>query len=245
MNRGLTRVEVLVIAVVATLALAILLPGIAALRESSRRANCDNHQKQLALALLSYEAKHKSFPGYKQELAGQDASWAVMILPYFDRRDLWQAWKKGTPEKRYMRVFVCPSDPPGNAGPEDGPSAYAVNTLVCKDGKGLSVDYIQQHDGCAITLLLSENLRIDKAHEWWDTDPLKVGFTVGRMADNIRSNHCNGAVAAFCDGHVGFLRAEIDSTTITPASTLTLYNALVTPDAQMRGEEPLTNEVPD
>jgi prepilin-type processing-associated H-X9-DG protein len=228
MHRGLTRVEVLVIVVVVAIGLLLLMPAVKFAREAARRATCNNHQKQLTLALLSFEAAHKSFPGYKQKLAGQDASWIVMILPYLDRADLWANWKQGTPEKKFLRVMFCPSDPPDNMGPQDGPSAYAVNTLVCKYGKGLSLDYIDRHDGTATSLLLGENLRIDKAHEWWDTDPARVGFTVGPMADNIRSNHGNRAAVSYCDGHTAFLRDDIGDE---------LYKALVTPDGGEKVDE--------
>ncbi|MGD0898547.1 MAG: DUF1559 domain-containing protein [Thermoguttaceae bacterium] len=227
MNRGLTLVEVLVVVVIIVVATALLLQGCADIRGgSARRAQCSNNEKNHTLALLNYEAAHKHFPGYKQELAGQDASWGVMLLPYLDRRDLWQQWKQGTPMKRFLRVYVCPSDPPKNMGREDGPSAYAVNTKVCKDGSGLSLDYVAKHDGTATTLLLSENLRTDKAHTWWDTDPLMVGFTDGPMAENVRSNHGSGVLAGFCDGHVAFLRDEIGDD---------LFKAIVTPD----GGEPV------
>jgi prepilin-type processing-associated H-X9-DG protein len=228
MNRGLTRVEVLVIVVVVAIGLLLLMPPVNVAREAARRATCNNHQKQLTLALLSFEVAHKSFPGYKQKLAGQDVSWVVMILPYLDRADLWANWKQGTPENKFLRVMFCPSDPPGNMGPQDGPSAYAVNTLVCKCGKGLSLDYIDRHDGTATTLLLGENLRIDKAHEWWDTDPLKVGFTAGPMAENVDSNHGGGSVVGWCDGHVSFLRYDIGDD---------LFKALVTPDGGEKVDE--------
>jgi prepilin-type processing-associated H-X9-DG protein len=228
MNRGLTRVEVLVIVVVVAIGLLLLMPPVNAVREAARRANCSQNHMQLSLSLLGYEARHRQFPGFKQKLAGQDASWVVMILPYQDRADLWANWKQGTPEKKFLKVMVCPSDPPPTPGPGDGPCSYAVNTKVCTDGKGLSLDYIDRHDGTAATLLLSENLRIDKAHNWWDTDPLKVGFAAGPMAENIDSNHGGGSVVGWCDGHVSFLRYDIGDD---------LFNALVTPDGGEKVDE--------
>jgi prepilin-type N-terminal cleavage/methylation domain-containing protein/prepilin-type processing-associated H-X9-DG protein len=41
------------------------------------------------------------------------------------------------------------------------------------------------------------------------------------FSNNLRSNHGNGVVAAFCDGHVSFLRDDIGDI---------VYNALVTPN---------------
>ena len=63
------------------------------------------------MALLGYESQHQQFPGYRQELAGTDAGWGVMILPYIDRCDLWQDWKQGKVRKALLRLMICPSDP--------------------------------------------------------------------------------------------------------------------------------------
>jgi hypothetical protein len=101
-----------------------------------------------------------------------------------------------------------------------------VNTKVCTEGTGLSLDYVSSKDGVSETLLLSENLRINKAHTWWDTDPTKVGFTDGPMADNIASNHAGLVVVTFCDGRQYSLSDKIDNR---------VFKALVTPD----GDEPL------
>ncbi len=60
--RGFSLVELLVvIAILGTLA-AMLLPAIQTARESARRLTCSNHQKQVGLAILSYEAAHQVFP---------------------------------------------------------------------------------------------------------------------------------------------------------------------------------------
>jgi prepilin-type N-terminal cleavage/methylation domain-containing protein/prepilin-type processing-associated H-X9-DG protein len=228
MSRGLTLVEVLAVVAVIALALLLLLPPVNVAREAARRANCSQNHKQLGLSLLNYEAGHRQFPGFKQELAGRDVGWVVMILPYQDRAGLWAKWKQGTPEKKFLRVMFCPSDPPPTSGPGDGPCSYAVNTKVCMDGKGFSSDYIGRHDGTATTLLLGENLRVDKAHNWWDTDPVTVGFTVGPMAENVGSNHGGGVVASYCDGHVAFLRYDIGDD---------VFKALVTPDGGEKVDE--------
>jgi len=231
MNRRLSPIDVLVLLFLGLVTAAVLLPGCGGEREASRRAQCSNNQKQLCLGLQWFENAHKHFPGYKQELAGRDVGWPVILLPHLDRPDLWNTWKEGKPKKTLLRLMFCRSDWPPTAlglGPEDGPCSYTVNTKVCMDGKGLSLDYVSSHDGIATTLLTGENLRIDKAHEWWHTDPARVGFTVGPMADNIRSNHGGGAVVSWCDGHVSFLRDDIGDD---------LYSALVTADGGEKVDE--------
>jgi len=228
MKSGFTRIDLLVVTFVAFLAIAILLPGCEQSRGPSRRAQCTSNEKDLCMALLGYEQKHEQFPGYRQQLAGTDAGWGVMILSYLDRNDLWQDWKQGKVRKALVRLMICPSDLPKTLGPEDGWCSYAVNTRICQDDKGLSLDYIASKDGTTDTLLLSENLRSMKPHTWWDTVPNAVGFTDGTMANNVQSNHGGGAVVTFCDGHAQFLRDDIDDS---------LFKALVTPDGGEKVDE--------
>jgi len=56
---------------------------------------------------------------------------------------------------------------------------------------------------------------------------------------NVSSNHGSGVVAAYCDGHVSFLRSDVDGTAAIPGSTInyssnppipSIWNALCTPD---------------
>ncbi len=61
-RRGFTLIELLVvIAIIGTL-IALLLPALAAVRETMRRTQCGSQMRQLATALCSYETAHKAFP---------------------------------------------------------------------------------------------------------------------------------------------------------------------------------------
>ncbi len=225
---GFTRLDLVVVTLVAFVALAILLPFCQQSHGTSRRLQCMDYEKELCMALFKYETKYREFPGYRQKLPIDDAGWGVMILPQLDRDDLWQDWKQGKTHKALLQMTFCPSDPPPNQGPEDGWSSYAANTLICQDGRGLSLDYIASKDGTGNTLLVAENLRSMKPHTWWDTEPKVVGFTDGPMAYNVQSNHLGGAVVTFCDGHVIFLRDDVDDG---------VYKALVTPDGGEKVDE--------
>jgi prepilin-type processing-associated H-X9-DG protein len=92
------------------------LPAIQAARETARRAQCTNHQKQLSLALLEYHDSEKEFPAGRQGCdgnlafpecqvanAGTDklggnlgqsgASALVHILPYLEEQALYDLWQ--------------------------------------------------------------------------------------------------------------------------------------------------------
>jgi prepilin-type N-terminal cleavage/methylation domain-containing protein/prepilin-type processing-associated H-X9-DG protein len=59
---GFTLVELLVVIAIIGILVALLLPAIQAARESARRAQCINNEKQIGIALLNYESSHKTFP---------------------------------------------------------------------------------------------------------------------------------------------------------------------------------------
>jgi prepilin-type N-terminal cleavage/methylation domain-containing protein/prepilin-type processing-associated H-X9-DG protein len=161
----------------------------------------------------------------------------------------WQTTPTDSTARVLMKVMICPSDPPDVMSAGDGPCSYAANTRVFLDrsvanAPAISTDFISAKDGCSTTLLLSENLRVTSDHKWWGdplasatspyvVNPAKVGFggggaappytaaTIGTMKPFVTSNHGGGAMAAFVDGHVVFLRDDIGDN---------LYQSLVTPD---------------
>jgi prepilin-type N-terminal cleavage/methylation domain-containing protein/prepilin-type processing-associated H-X9-DG protein len=98
-GRAFTLVELLIVIAIIGILVALLLPAIQASRESARKAECQNHLKQIAVAFLNHESAQGFLPtsgwGYKwvgDPDAGygeaQPGGWAYNILAYLEQGDL-------------------------------------------------------------------------------------------------------------------------------------------------------------
>ncbi|HEX5472523.1 MAG TPA: DUF1559 domain-containing protein [Lacipirellulaceae bacterium] len=90
-RKAFTLVELLVVIAIIGILVALLLPAIQAAREAARRAQCQNHLKQLALACINYETSKKHLPpGFvSQPPLAESWGWAVFILPYVEEQGLY------------------------------------------------------------------------------------------------------------------------------------------------------------
>ncbi|MBN2578742.1 MAG: DUF1559 domain-containing protein [Pirellulales bacterium] len=138
-----TLVELLVVIAILGILIALLLPAIQAAREAARRAECGNHLKQLATAMLHHVSTHQTFPsgGYGNGYAphpdrgmgvNQTGAFFYVLLPYLENKPLFEMGKgvgfMGIPPALYdtnklrlatpLPVFYCPS--------RRGPTNYPV-----------------------------------------------------------------------------------------------------------------------
>ena len=135
LRRGFTLIELLVVIAIIAVLVAILLPAVQQARESARRSQCQNHLKQIGLALHNYVEAHDCFPPnvcYSNggtSVCGANfngASWMVLILPYMEQDNLYNKLNlnrpisdgTGTPSnlsiaRMAMPQYVCPSDVTG------------------------------------------------------------------------------------------------------------------------------------
>jgi prepilin-type processing-associated H-X9-DG protein/prepilin-type N-terminal cleavage/methylation domain-containing protein len=124
-----TLVEVLVVIAIIGMLVALLLPAVEMVRESSRRSSCANNLRQQAVAVRLHEQTHKIFPtgGWKDYLGDPDAGygtkqtggWVYNILSYIEEDNLRQLGRgiKGPPRDQAMvtlmqspiEIFYCPS----------------------------------------------------------------------------------------------------------------------------------------
>jgi prepilin-type N-terminal cleavage/methylation domain-containing protein len=161
-----TLVELLVVIAIIGVLISLLLPGVQAAREASRRASCGNNLKQLGLAMHNYHGVHRSLPpavlgirvgtdqGRPVNKAGLTA-W-VALLPFHEQDTLYDqfdfhadAMAESNLElsKQTPAVHLCPSMslPDSGATPE-GYSSYAVSTGTKKYRN-------QMHDGAIVDFM--------------------------------------------------------------------------------------------
>ncbi len=138
-DRGFTLIELIVSIGIISLLMALILPAVNNAREASRRVQCANNVKQLALAMLNTAEQKKRFSaawywgGVDPANLGQHHNWVVDLLPWIDQKNIADRWNHdelaGFPENQtlantHLAVLACPSDISVTGG---GDLSYAVN----------------------------------------------------------------------------------------------------------------------
>lgn len=143
-----TLVELLVVIAIIGILVALLLPAVQAAREAARRAQCQNHLKQIGVAFLLHESAHKILPtsgitpwhvGDAERGHGrkQTGGWMFNILPYIEEQSVYDLTRDGDPkitaaqkaaavtmQLTPVSVYNCPSRRPARALPYTLPSSW-------------------------------------------------------------------------------------------------------------------------
>ena len=143
-----TLVELLVVIAIIGVLVGLLLPAVQAAREAARRMTCQNHLKQIALAMMNYESTYSRLPpstilDLSSSNTPNNQAWGVhgRILNFLeqqnvsDRVDLSLGWDlQMAIDHVQVPVFACPSDPgsdqvrdTGSGKPHLYPTNYGFN----------------------------------------------------------------------------------------------------------------------
>jgi prepilin-type N-terminal cleavage/methylation domain-containing protein len=113
--RGFTLIELLVVMAIIAVLIGLLLPAVQKVREAANRTACGNNLKQLGLAVHAYHDVNRKIPYSRIE---GYATWAVLLLPYLEQGNLYQAWRfdrtyydqdEPVPRTAPVPVYFCPS----------------------------------------------------------------------------------------------------------------------------------------
>jgi prepilin-type N-terminal cleavage/methylation domain-containing protein/prepilin-type processing-associated H-X9-DG protein len=158
-RRGFTLIELLVVIAIIAVLIGLLLPAVQKVREAANRSKCQNHLKQLGLALHNYHDVHRGFPaGLACSVSNtQDASASgfTYILPFLEQDathriyhfdDDWFNPSNFQAVGVEIKLFFCPSNRAGgliNLQPMEAmwgyqlpPVAGAVDYAFCRGASG-------------------------------------------------------------------------------------------------------------
>ena len=116
---GFTLVEILVVIAIIGILVALMVPAVQAMRETSRRLQCQNHFKQLGLALQQYYSVQSVFPASASKTSPRH-SWVPALLPYLELENLlndfdedvdWDAPANQDAVNFRIKLLACPSTP--------------------------------------------------------------------------------------------------------------------------------------
>jgi prepilin-type N-terminal cleavage/methylation domain-containing protein len=118
-QHGFTLVELLVVIAIIGVLVALLLPAVQAAREAARRAQCQNHIRQLGIATHNYHDAKQELPPSRVE--DGNLTYMALILDYMEQAQIRKLWdyKRGSAGCFYdqtlqtrtatVDAYFCPS----------------------------------------------------------------------------------------------------------------------------------------
>jgi prepilin-type N-terminal cleavage/methylation domain-containing protein/prepilin-type processing-associated H-X9-DG protein len=196
-----TLIELLVVVGIIGILIGLLLPGIQAAREASRRTNCSSNLRQLGLGILNFaQAHHGHLP--LDVHSGAPRSWVYTVAPYLQGVD---------------RMRICPDDPIGDQRAVSLSTSYVVNEYMCDTIPGAihDLNHLKATSRTFVAFEGSDNrsLSFDNEHchpsVWFSPLYVAKKQVLAQMQLEVQINrHAGAANYLFADDHVELIPEE-------------------------------------
>jgi hypothetical protein len=198
-----------------------LLPRVES-RPASRRSMCANNLREIALALQAYQQANGHFPpAYLADKNGKPMhSWRVLILPYLERKDIYDAYDfnepwNGPKNRKLLACrpsqFFCPSDDDAGSTSSTQTNYLAVvgPNAMWRDAKPRTLDEFQGKTRRTVMLVEVANSGVawteprDLTND--DAPGLRASSNHGRPDNFFYTRDYCDAWVAMADGSLNYL----------------------------------------
>ena len=222
-RRGFTLIELLVVIAIIAILIGLLLPAVQKVREAAARMQCQNHLKQIGLAIHNY---HDAYGHMPQDITDKNGkpilSWRVAILPFieqaplFDRYNFDEPWD--SPNNRIVGeqmipVFQCPSSERTKGTNQTNYFVVYGDETMFAPNRWTKLSDVT--DGLSNTIMVVE---CDSMNVQW-SEPVDIPFDQMEFKINppsgagVSSDHTGGAQVVLGDGSVRFISENVDEQT--------------------------------
>jgi len=233
--KRITLLNLLQLAVVGLVLLALLLPAISTARHAALRNQCSSNLKHIAIALLNYHDVRGTYPpAFVADAKGKPMhSWRVLILPFADEPALYKQYNFNEPwdgpnnrklAAQTPEIFRCParehhiSRNPFEANyfaivaPE---SAWGRPLMQVSDGTSKTIMVIEA-TGFGIHWMEPRDVTLEEAIELLTTKPRSGHWHVDDGLLTTTYHETSARNVAFCDGHTVWME-QFDDTELARA----------------------------
>ena len=194
-------------------------------REAARESDCKSHLKQLGLALANYCETYGGLPAVQTRIPNGNVahSWRVLILPFWDRGQLYEQYDMAVPWNHDKNEFIrayrtnaffygCPSGRSQTLGTTNYFAVIDATTAWQVD-RSFSLKNVT--DNLSETILVIEGA--GATHNWSAPhDPTRDEL----VSSGVSSNHRAHVHALFADFGVRRIRHDIDPKTLRALLTV-------------------------
>ncbi len=140
-RKAFSLVELLVVIAIIGILVSLLLPAVQAAREGARKAHCQNHLRQIGLALHNYESAFRTLPPgclqhrpWRGDPRLKNLAWSSLILPCMEETNVHRLVdfdyafdhpRNAVAARTRIATYLCPSAPDKQPQSGRGRTDYA------------------------------------------------------------------------------------------------------------------------